>query len=40
LKRILETEAGSAGKKAEAKHKRKAYGRKLPAKEDGQLTLV
>ena len=40
LKRILETEAGSAGKKAEAKHKRKTYGRKLPAKEDEQLTLV
>jgi modification methylase len=40
LKRILETEAGSAGKKAEAKHKRKPYGRKLPAKEDEQLTPV
>ena len=40
LKRMLESEAGSAGKKAEAKHKRKTYGRKLPAKEDEQLTLV
>jgi modification methylase len=40
LKRIVEIEAGSAGKKAEAKHKRKTYGRKLPAKEDEQLRPV
>jgi modification methylase len=33
-------ETGSAGKEAEAKHKRKTYGRKVPVKEDEQLTLV
>jgi modification methylase len=40
LKQILETEAGSVGKEAESKHKRKTYGRKVPVKEDEQLTLV
>jgi len=40
LKEILETEAGSAGRKAGAKHKRKTYGRKLVVKEDEQLPLV
>jgi DNA modification methylase len=32
--------AGSQGKDAEKKHKRKTYGRKVEIKEDGQLTLV
>lgn len=36
---VLE-EAGTAGRKAEAKHKRKTYGRKAPFKGDDQLTLV
>jgi DNA modification methylase len=40
LQQLLENEAGSIGKNAEAKHKRKTYGRRLPAKEDEQLTLV
>jgi modification methylase len=40
LQGIVETEAGSAGRKAEAKHKRKTYGRKSRVKEDKQLTLV
>jgi modification methylase len=40
LQQILATEAGSAGKDAHAKHKRKTYGRKVPVKEDEQLTLV
>ena len=40
LKQIIEMEAGTAGKEAEAKHKRKTYGRKVPVKEDDQLTLV
>jgi DNA modification methylase len=40
LKAMLETEAGTSGKDAEAKHKRKTYGRKVPVKEDEQLTLV
>jgi hypothetical protein len=40
LKRNLDIEAGSAGRKVQAKHKRKTYGRKLPVKEDEQLTLV
>jgi modification methylase len=35
LKRFPEGQAGSAGSNAEAKHKRKTYGRKLPVKEDG-----
>lgn len=40
LKQILEQEAGSNGKDAEAKHKRKTYGRKVPVKEGKQLTFV
>jgi len=36
----IENEAGTSGKGAEAKHKRKTYGRKVPLKEDEQLTLV
>lgn len=38
LKEMLHNEAGSAGKNAETKHKRKRYGRKLLG--DDQLTLV
>lgn len=34
------TEAGSVGKSAEAKHKRRTYGRKIPVKDDDQFTLV
>jgi len=40
LERIAEIEAGSAGRKAESKHKRKTYARELGVKEDEQLTLV
>jgi len=40
LEHIDEVEVGSAGRKAEAKHKRKTFGRKLGVKEDEQLTLV
>ncbi len=40
LSAMAATEAGSAGKDAEAKHKRKTYGRKVPAKKDAQPTLV
>jgi modification methylase len=40
LEHIAEVAAGSAGRKAEAKHKRKTYGRKLGGKEDEQLTLL
>jgi DNA modification methylase len=40
LKQILEDDAGSAGKEAEAKHKRKTYGRRITIKKDEQLTLV
>jgi SAM-dependent methyltransferase len=35
----LQSEAGSAGKAAAAKHKRKTYGRKLAARNDAQLPL-
>jgi modification methylase len=35
-----EVQAGTAGKAAEVKHKRKTYGRKLPAKPDERLTPV
>ncbi len=37
---IAAAEAGSNGKVAEAKHKRKTYGRKVKIKDDEQLTLV
>jgi DNA modification methylase len=40
LREIAAAEAGSNGKIAEAKHKRKTYGRKLMIKKDDQLTLV
>jgi DNA modification methylase len=40
LQEIAAAEAGSNGKIAEAKHKRKTYGRKLMFKKDDQLTLV
>jgi modification methylase len=40
LKEIAAAEAGSAGKDAEAKHKRKTYGRKVTIKKDEQPTLV
>ena len=40
LKEIAAAEAGTNGKIAEAKHKRKTYGRKVNIKKDEQLTLV
>jgi modification methylase len=40
LLEIAAAEAGTNGKTAEAKHKRKTYGRKLRTKADEQLTLV
>jgi modification methylase len=40
LKELAAAEAGSNGKVAEAKHKRKTYGRKVTIKKDEQLTLV
>jgi hypothetical protein len=40
LQEIAAAEAGTNGKVAEAKHKRKTYGRKVKVKEDEQLTLV
>ena len=40
LKDLAAAEAGSNGKVAEAKHKRKTYGRKVTIKKDEQLTLV
>lgn len=40
LQQILENEAGTVGKDAETKHKRKTYGRKVPVKEDEQFRLV
>jgi len=40
LKEIAAAEAGSNGKEAEAKHKRKTYGRKVTIKDDGQFTLI
>ena len=33
-------EAGTKGRSAESKHKRKTYGRAIPSKEQAQLTLV
>jgi modification methylase len=40
LREIAASEAGTHGKIAEAKHKRKTYGRKVTLKKDEQLTLV
>jgi DNA modification methylase len=40
LQEIAAEEAGTAGKSAEAKHKRKTFGRKVTIKEDEQLKLV
>jgi DNA modification methylase len=40
LREIAATEAGTHGKSAETKHKRKTYGRKLIIKKNEQLTLV
>jgi modification methylase len=40
LQQILANETGSTGKNAEAKHKRKTYGRRVSVKENEQLTLV
>jgi DNA modification methylase len=40
LMSLAASEAGTTGPRAERKHKRKTYGRKLPTKNDGQLTLV
>jgi DNA modification methylase len=40
LLEIAAAEGGTNGKTAEAKHKRKTYGRKLRVKADEQLTLV
>jgi modification methylase len=40
LRELAASGAGSTGKGAEAKHKRKTYGRKVPIKSNGQLTLV
>ncbi len=40
LAAMLRKEAGSAGKSAEAKHKRKTYGRKVLARDTGQVTTA
>jgi len=40
LSEIATVEAGSNGRIAEAKHKRRTYGRKVPLKADKQLKLV
>lgn len=40
LMQLAEAEAGSSGPAAEAKHKRKTYGRKIEIKENDQLTLI
>lgn len=40
LREIAAAEAGTNGKDAEAKHKRKTYGRKVTIKDDEQLKLV
>jgi DNA modification methylase len=37
LAALLRSEAGSAGKAAEAKHKRKTYGRKVPVRDSDQV---
>jgi DNA modification methylase len=40
LMQIAAEEAGSLGRDAELRHKRKTYGRKVPVKDDHQMTLV
>jgi modification methylase len=40
LMSLVESQVGTTGRRAERKHKRKTYGRKLPAKDDAQLILV
>jgi DNA modification methylase len=40
LEKIAAAEAGTRGSAAEAKHKRKSYGRKVTIKRNDQLTLV
>src|SRR5262245_42313005 len=40
LRDMASAEAGTSGRSAEAKHKRKTFGRKLPVKDDDQLSLV
>ena len=40
LQQVLEKHAGTAGRLAEAKHKRRTYGRRLHPKLAGRLTLV
>jgi hypothetical protein len=40
LREIAATAAGTHGKAAQAKHKRKTYGRKVTLKKNEQLTLV
>ncbi|MGB6536991.1 MAG: site-specific DNA-methyltransferase [Xanthobacteraceae bacterium] len=40
LQQIRDSEAGSTGRDAEAKHKRKTYGRNVPIKKDEPFTLV
>jgi len=40
LRELAAAEAGSNGKVAEAKHKRKTYGRKATIRKDEQLTLL
>lgn len=40
LAAMLQSEAGSAGKAAAAKHKRKTYGRKIPARDSDRARLV
>jgi modification methylase len=40
LQEMVAAEAGTAGRSAEAKHKRKTFGRRVPIKEDEQLKLV
>jgi modification methylase len=40
LQELADAEAGTNGRVAEAKHKRKTYGRKILIKEDEQLTLM
>lgn len=40
LRELAAAEAGTNGRDAEAKHKRRTYGRKVAIKDDEQLTLV
>ena len=37
---MLQNDAGSAGKAAAAKHKRKTYGRKIPVRDSDPITPV